>query len=208
MKRNIPSTLIAAVLLTGLISAGAASKSGTSTERAAAKTQSTNSSAETTNQRISVKNSNVRISGNEFSGKMRRREEDIEDLERKLADAKAGSRRYLMLKQQRDKMALEMIHDIQNYLHLRTASDSDARMVKMRDMLSNEIRVITPKVRQIEDFPFPDRMDDMPGLVRDIQAGKVKYPGRIAKNESLMIKEIQREQTRALQEYHRQELKR
>ena len=80
MKRNIPSALIAAVLLTGLIPAGAAAKcpSTSSTcptgKSSAAKTQSTNSSAETTNQRISVKNSNVRISGSEFSGKMRRRD--------------------------------------------------------------------------------------------------------------------------------------
>lgn len=142
----------------------------------------------------------------DISGRLRRMEDDIKDLDKKLAKAEAGSRKALNLTRQREKYALEMIHSIQLEL-MDGGNKNDGRRRKLQLLLKNESNFLKKSLKNRKDFPGLDHLADISIIMQNIRSGKLKYDDKIPKNDSLLMREIQKKQRDYLDKIHKEQLR-
>ena len=143
----------------------------------------------------------------DIMGSMRRLEDDIKDVEKKLGRAEEGSQKRLNLQQERDKLSLEMIHTAQTYFFEKGSSRNDGRTRKLHLLLQNECNMLQKTLKEIPDFPFPDRMHEISQLLLDIRSGKERYSGKIPRSNQSLLREIQKNQRELLKEFQKEQRK-
>ena len=142
----------------------------------------------------------------DISGRLRRMEDDIKDLDKKLAKAEAGSRKALNLTRQREKYALEMIHSIQLEL-MDGGNKNDGRRRKLQLLLKNESNFLKKSLKDRKDFPGLDHLADISIIIQNIRSGKLKYDDKIPKSDSLLMRDIQKKQRDYLDKIHKEQLR-
>ena len=191
------AVLSAAILFAADIYAGCAPK-------VIRRTNVRGSTKTTANFRLSASGTR-RIDNNDISGQMKRLADDLEDIDRKLSRINSESRTALNHRQERERVSLKLIHMIQN--ELMDYKHNDGKRRKMALLLFNESKMLAQTAKNIKGFPMLDRMTDFQKFLDDIRSGKEKFRGKIPRSDSVLLKEIQKEQRRLLEEYHKQEQK-
>ncbi|MBE6358751.1 MAG: hypothetical protein E7057_05830 [Lentisphaerae bacterium] len=147
------------------------------------------------------------LKSRDLNGRLRRLEEDIEDVEKKMRNADPGSRRALNLQHEREKLALEFIHEAHRYFLEYGWNKTDRRSRKMRLMLDNEAAVLKGTVEKDKRFFGAEYLNDSRGMLRNIRNGRLKYRERAPINDSMLLKDIHKIQKKALEDIHREQQK-
>ena len=142
-------------------------------------------------------------SSSDVTRKVDRMLDEAEDVERRLSRVKAGSRDDMIWRHRREEIALQIIHEAQNYfLDQKTVRD-DGRTRKMQLLLQNESAYLQRSLADVRDFPYLDRLGNARLLIGEIRSGKVQFPDRVPNSDSVLLREIQKLQREFLEEYHR-----
>lgn len=140
----------------------------------------------------------------DISGRLRRLEDDIKDLDKKIAKAQTDSRKALTLQHQREKLALEMVHSAQLEL-LNAPVKADGRSRKLELLLKNEAEILEKSLNKNNSFPGLKYLTNTTGMLQDIRSGKLQFSGKISKSDSTLLREVQKKQREALTEQHKEQ---
>ena len=139
----------------------------------------------------------------DISSSLDKLKKDIEDIDKKMRNAESGSRKEMNLRHEREKLALEAIHECQRFFLNNRKNDPRAR--KTRQLFEQMDKILVESAKKSKDFLYPDRMQNVNEVLEEIRAGKLNFPGRIPKSDSVLLKDIQKIQKKALEEFHKEE---
>jgi hypothetical protein len=142
----------------------------------------------------------------DISGRLRRLEEDMEDLDKKLRNADADSKKGISLRQQREELGLKMIHEAQLFFLDYGSKKMDGRARKLMLLWKNESQMLMKTLGKIKDFPGAEELTSLPKLLKKARSGKFAI-SRIPRSDSALLREIQKLQKDALEDYHKQEMR-
>jgi hypothetical protein len=150
--------------------------------------------------------SGAEVGFKELNSTMKRLEDEIERMDRKLRDADPATKKGMELEQRRDTLALKFIHEAQDYILAGGLKRKDTRTRKIMLIMDNEAAVLKKKLAEYPGFPYLEYLDDPITMIRDIRRGKIKYRDRMPSRDSVMLKDIQKLQLEALEEIHKKQL--
>ena len=127
-------------------------------------------------------------------------------LEHDISKAKPGSKRYTLLVQERERIALDEIHKAQKYI-VEYGNQKQKRHDKHLNTLKQELRLIEKTLAQIPDFPFADKMADIATVLQEIREGKIDFEKMQGKTLTKILSKIQNLQKKKLNAYHKQYLR-
>ena len=126
-----------------------------------------------------------------------------EQLEKLMSKAEIGSREYLVYLQEREEIALSEVHGAQRFLIDERADRTPKKKKEVEELLKSELKVLEGAIRQIDDFPFADKMNDIRKLVWDIKYGKISFGDCKGKTNLRILRKIQDEQVKSLKKFHK-----
>ena len=142
------------------------------------------------------------VSSSDVSGYLRRLEEESEDMARKMRNADPRTKSGLNLFHKRDELSMKIVHECQNYL-FRYNNKNDSRTRKIRMMMKSEAASLLDTVGKIKNFPCPEAIMDYSNALYELRRGKIKYSRRLPSSDSALLKDIQKDQRNALDEYYK-----
>ena len=156
----------------------------------------------------------VRVPGQNRNGKQttisnsnsNSREERKEFLEKKLRREKPGTKKYTEYKQERERLALDEVHESQRFFLSRLDKKNKriSKTERERDfLLKSEADYLKPALEKIKKFPFADKLTEIYPVVKDIKSGKIKFENCRGRSESRILKKIQEVQRDMLKDYHK-----
>lgn len=137
-------------------------------------------------------------------GRTRSIAREILALDRKKYTPEPGSRAGIHYSQKRALLSLELIHEGQK--ELMKYNPQDGSMQELRKLMENEVFFLKELLKNVKYFPYPDYLMDTEKLIKEIRSGKIDYGKKVPNKDSVLIKEIQDEQRKALEEHFRQML--
>lgn len=140
----------------------------------------------------------------DVSGKVDRMLEDAEDAERRLSRVKPGSKDEMVWRHRREDIALQIIHEAQIFFLEQGTVRDDGRTRLMRMLLDNESAYLQRSLSEVRDFPYLTYLSNPQVLIAEIRSGKVQFPERVPRSDTLLLREIQKLQREFLEEYQRQ----
>ena len=131
-----------------------------------------------------------------------------DQLDHDIRRAKPGSKRYALLVQERQRIALEEIHNAQKYF-IEYGSKKQKKHNKHMVTLKLELRHLKATLAQIPDFPFANNMEDIVPVLNGIRDGKIDFEnlkGKSLKKILLTIQDIQKKKLIAYQKRYMKEM--
>ena len=154
---------------------------------------------------------NIRAAGGEntgeLSGKLRRIEQDMEDIDQKINRTDVESKKYMQLKQERDRLSLEFIHEAQLFFFDGKNKKNENRAERIRRVMKNEITVLEDVLGKEKSFPYFKYLDKVDLLIQGIRAGKIKYPEKLPKKDGILLRDIQKMQKDALMAIQKEQMR-
>lgn len=142
---------------------------------------------------------------NDIPGKIKRLQDEAEDIEERLSRSDPDSGGAIELQSQREEIALQIIHEAQIFFFNQKTIKNNGRTRLMGMLLQNESAMLHEALKKVvPQFPYLNRLTNIKLLIGEIRAGKVTFPGKIPSKDSALLREIQKMQRDALKEYHRQ----
>lgn len=149
-----------------------------------------------------IKNLSYGDNKSNLSGQLRRLEEEAEDLDRKMRRIKPESKKYATMTREREKLALDIVHTCQRYLENRRGK-TDSRTEQVMRMMKSEAVYLKNTVSKIKDFPVPQMLTNVDAAIDALRAGKVTFSGKVGRNDAATLREVQKLQRKALENYHK-----
>jgi hypothetical protein len=138
------------------------------------------------------------------------REERKIYLEKKLLREKPGTKKYVEYKQERERLALDEVHESQRFFQnrLNKKNKKISKTEREREfLLKSEVNYLRPVLEKIEDFPFAEQLLEIYPVVKDIKSGRIEFENCQGRSESRILKKIQEVQRGILKDYHKDFLK-
>ena len=138
---------------------------------------------------------------NEYSNWPRKDQLDYD-----ISRAKPGTKRYALLVQERERVALDEIHKAQKYLLEYGKKKQKKRDQHMRT-LQEELRFLAPTLAQIPDFPFAKNLEDILPVLTGIRDGKIEFENLRGRSYTKILAKIHDMQKKQLNAYQKRYMK-
>ena len=99
---------------------------------------------------------------------------------------------------------MQIIHEAQIFFLEQGTVRDDGRTRLMRMLLDNESAYLQRSLSEVRDFPYLTYLSNPQVLIAEIRSGKVQFPERVPRSDTLLLREIQKLQREFLEEYQRQ----
>ena len=97
---------------------------------------------------------NGKVGYGDINGEMRRIEEDIENLERKMRKVDPDSKKGISMENERELLSLKFIHEAQKFILDGGLKNKDKRSTKVVLMMKNETEFLQKSLQKSKDFPY------------------------------------------------------
>ena len=129
-----------------------------------------------------------------------------DQLDYDISKAKPGTKRYTLLVQERERIALDEIHKAQKYI-VEYGDQKQKKHDKYLRTLKQELKLLEATLSQITDFPFADKLADIAPVLKEIREGKIDFEKLQGKSLTKILSKVQDLQKKKLNAYHKQYLK-
>lgn len=121
-----------------------------------------------------------------------------EQLNRDLKREPLGTKKYVLMVQERERIALEEIHKAQKYMLEHPDKKNTRKYREHKYNLELELDFISPTIEYMKNFPFADNIADLGPTLVAIRKGQIKFEDCEGKSYSRILSEIQDSQKKRL----------
>ena len=130
-----------------------------------------------------------------------------EQLDKEIRTEDLGTKKYVLLVQERERLALDEIHKAQKYMLEHANTRNSEKYLKCQRVISEEVSFMQPTLDYMKDFPFAKDMQNMNSTLVAIRQGKIKFEKCAGKSYVRILTEIHDAQRQRLLEFQKNYLR-